>query len=684
MNYLTNVQKPLIQQVQKVNTKHSISQLKIDETDIPMRVFDALRGKKNNLIIVHSDTGTGKTVRLSEIIAQINLEKRQENESYDCVILQPFRISVKEMYQYLGVRSPNLNFGYAMRGDQKISGDDNSRLMTVGFWLEHFFANYRKNNGIVSRMIVVVDEAHDASWQTDLALRLLLFCQSEGAPIDIIISSATLDITKTLLNTKSEPLILTMPHKKANVKMNYHEKFIIPIENRKMSGQLFHEMFNKVKSSMTTYTKGDVLVLMPGQDEIECFIEALERDHYFDDINVYPLFSQMDKDDQQAAIKPDPEGKRKIIVTTNICENAITIEGIKITVDCGLRKMITIDSEGVTDLSLCLAPQSSMKQFAGRGGRLGEEGIAELLVTEKEFMQRPEYAQNEVQRNPLYSQIIKLVYNKFDVEKVLSHVKQDRIYDDIEYLVDHDCLKEIENQSFAVTDIGEIVTYLPLSVKAGRFLSEVLIQKTDMATIYVACVIAAWIDYKSTVFRRISKKPRESNFDFQLRMDELKDLQMSFYKSDCCLTMLNVWLQSWTYSENISFAKWCAKNGIYEKGLKDIQSSVNHIIASLSGMGLNVVSPNMTQHSDIADNIDSIYNELKPKLAKCFMQYTFVSSFQDNKYNKLGSFPFHKMNYHIDRSILDLYKGNLPANMIGLNVRKIGETHCVVSNIIVI
>ena len=158
----------------------------IYSTEVPSRLYEAL--KTRPLTCLCYPTGTGKTVCALETLARIVADQASPptggaGPQVIAWALMPYRVSVKEMYHYVRKLFPHHRFGYAMRGEQRTAADDQVRLMTVGYGLETLLAKYRTEGFKKSEsMLVLVDEAHDDKWQTDLALRFLLWLQRpEGA-----------------------------------------------------------------------------------------------------------------------------------------------------------------------------------------------------------------------------------------------------------------------------------------------------------------------------------------------------------------------------------------------------------------------------------------------------------------------------------------------------------------------
>ena len=649
-------------------------------TDIPNTLKLALLENLKKIIIVSAPTGFGKTVLVCYLLALINQISAEEGINITCIALMPFRVSIKEMFGYLGKLFPNLHFGYAMRGDSRISPKDNCRIMTVGYWLEQFFSQYREKGLPQERLCIMVDEAHDATWQTDLALRMLLWAQAKGSPIQIIVSSATLDISETTKTLKDETLIFSVDNKEPNVDIIFLDHYLQTINRGKITPECLKEMAKTLKNVHGKTQTGDILIMLPGQEEIDSFIQIIEKDSQFKDVAIRPLYSQLQANEIKLAIDVDSEGKRKFIISTNIVENAITIDNLSCVIDSGLRKVNKICENGISQLVIEPAAQSNLKQSFGRVGRQGSRGTAYLMMPSYEFDYRKKYAENEVHNNPLYLQIIKLAHNKLPIKEILSHVSPHRIEMDTKFLVKHGALEYGEDKdTIFVTELGKIMAHLPLSIRASHFLAYIVKNMSfDDNTLYIACVIASWIDSKSSIFFKPSRKPNEDKEVYESRLEDILELQKDFCKKDCVGTMLNVWFSSWAIPDKYKggFHGWCKDKGIFDRTLKDMNNDVNHIIRALSEIGCIVHVPTVLQCEAILEDLYVPIGNIIPAIEIAFVDWVFVKHpYLDEYY---GTNLFSSDKYNIDRNA----QTREHDKCIALGLRRISPNRIVLSNIV--
>jgi HrpA-like RNA helicase len=662
------------------------------KTTLPDHFEKSMRDEEIQICVVIAHTGSGKTIVTIYKLAEIHAGALENKVHIECYCFMPFRASIEPMHTYLGKLFPKYTFGYAMRGNANLHTNDNVRIMTTGYGIEYMMSKYRENGLTKTQQFYILDEFHDATWQTDFAFRVLIWMQNQGAPIKIIIASATLDVTETLKEVKKKNKILAINNKEADIDMIFLDEEIQALDdkNNKLSNKLNKKMIDTTVNIANTTSEGNILMMLPGQDDINAMCSTLENIAIFKNFMVYPLHSQLSREENNAAIRPDPNGQRKVIIATNIVENAITIDGILFVIDCGYRKINEIDSSGVSQLVIQKAAQSNIKQASGRAGRQGIRGKVFLMMTKDEFYQRPAFSANEVHRNPLYLQIIKLVRNHLPVSEVLSHIPLHRITFDTSFLVNNEALKYNEEGELTITPIGELIANLPLSIKAGHFLASfITTTQENNFNWYIACIVATWIDCNTSVFFRPSKKPRETVEAYEHRLDDLREKQSEFYSSDCLSTMLNVWFASWVepHQGKLQFNQWCINNGIFDKTLKEMNNLTKHIIKSLKDINIQIKEPTIDECSELYTYIEECKNAMIPYLIKTFREWVFVRRDYSDDYRMITTF-YSDTKYSIDRNIKIIYvhdaDRDLPEKILALNLKRIAPNRIIMSNIITI
>ena len=246
--------------------------------------------------------------------------------------------------------------GYRIRFDTKISENTKIEVVTEGILTRMIHSD----NALEGVGLVIFDEFHERSIHADVALALCREGQHILRPdLRIMIMSATLDMP--LLTELLQAQTATSKGRQYPVDVKYtgqQDEWMIP----ELTAQT-------VLKAVKENKEGDTLVFLPGQGEIKKCEEILRKS--LKGFMIHPLYGQLPQGKQFAAIFPNQEGKRKIVLATNIAETSLTIEGVKIVVDCGFERTSKFDPKsGLSRLETVQITKDSADQRAGRAGRL--------------------------------------------------------------------------------------------------------------------------------------------------------------------------------------------------------------------------------------------------------------------------------------------------------------------------
>jgi hypothetical protein len=176
---------------------------------------------------------------------------------------------------------------------------------------------------------------------------------------------------------------------------------------------------------------------------------------------------------------------------------------------------------------------------------------------------------------------------------------------------------EKKNEKYVVTKYGELMIDLPTSLRASHFITHVLYNISSEYW-YYAVVLAAWIDYSNSLFYRPVRKFNQSVDDYNELFKPIKEKQKTYYKEDCVKTMYNIWIKSLTFNKT----QYC-QNGIYEKSINDIESSVRAIIRCLRNKNFNIKKPTLNEMNNANSNIEIITNAFENALLVAFPEMLF-------------------------------------------------------------
>lgn len=305
-------------------------------------------------IVVQAPPGAGKSTLLP-----LSLLKANWLEGQKIIMLEPRRLAargVAERMAFLLGEKVGETVGYSIRFERKVSARTQLEVVTEGILTRRL----QQDNTLEGIGAIIFDEFHERSLQADLGLALCREVQQVLRPeLKIIVMSATFDAAA--LASILEAPVVTSEGRQYPIDMQYWPP--VPQE------PIHVQMAKTIRKALLTFEEGDILAFLPGAGEINRTATLLE-----DNINsiVYPLYGQLPFEEQQKALLPDAEGKRKVVLATSIAETSLTIEGVKIVVDSGLTRKPQFNRyTGFTRLETIEVTKDIADQRAGRAGRLG-------------------------------------------------------------------------------------------------------------------------------------------------------------------------------------------------------------------------------------------------------------------------------------------------------------------------
>jgi len=337
-------------------------------------------------ILLAAPTGAGKSTWLPlQLLQQADLPGR-------IIMLEPRRLAARNVAQRLAEQlgeQPGATVGFRMRGESCVGPQTRLEVVTEGM-LTRMLQHDPMLDGV---SLVILDEFHERSLQADLALALLLDVQ-QGLRDDlkIMLMSATLDNARLAALLPDAPLIVS-------------EGRSYPVERRYASLNTtvrFEEAVAREVAQLLRDECGSLLLFLPGVAEIERVRRELES-RISDDVDLTPLYGALPLAAQRRAILPAAQGRRKVVLATNIAETSLTIEGIRLVVDSALERSALFDARsGVTRLQTQRISQASMTQRAGRAGRL-MPGICLHLLPQEQASRAAAQSEAEILHSDLSS-----------------------------------------------------------------------------------------------------------------------------------------------------------------------------------------------------------------------------------------------------------------------------------------
>ncbi|MEA3209749.1 MAG: ATP-dependent helicase HrpB [Chthoniobacter sp.] len=348
--------------------------------------------RAHSRLVLQAPTGSGKSTQVPQIILDHGLAGDGE-----IVVLQPRRLATRMLAARVAQeRNGRLGdeVGYQIRLDRVCSTKTRIRFVTEGVLLRQMLADPRLR-GI---SVIVFDEFHERHLFGDITLARALDLQEEQrADLKLVVMSATLD-AGTLQKYLAPCDLLTSGGRTFPVEIEYLEK---PLGDGPV-WDAAAEAFERAARE----GEGDALVFMPGAYEIQRTIQAIRHTRAGTQCVVLPLHGDLPVADQDAAVARYE--KRKVIVSTNVAETSLTIDGVRIVIDGGLARMARFDPyRGINTLLVERISRASADQRAGRAGRTAP-GRCLRLWTEREHSDRPAQELPEVKRLDLAEVVLTL------------------------------------------------------------------------------------------------------------------------------------------------------------------------------------------------------------------------------------------------------------------------------------
>lgn len=414
------------------------------------------------ILVFVGETGSGKTTQIPQFILFDDLP-HFSGKLVACT--QPRRVAAMSVAQRVANELDVIlgeEVGYSIRFDDVSGPKTMLKYMTDGMLLREAMHDH----DLTRYSCIILDEAHERTLSTDILMGLLKEVALRRPDLKIVIMSATLDAQKFQRYFNDAPL-LAVPGRTHPV-----EIFYTPEPER----DYVEAALRTVLQIHATESEGDILLFLTGEEEIEdaCRKISLEADEMMREadagpLKVYPLYGTLPPAQQQRIFEPAPPAARqggrpgrKVIVSTNIAETSLTIDGIVYVVDPGFSKQ-KVYNPRIRVESLLVSPisKASAQQRAGRAGRT-RPGKCFRLYTETAFKKELiEQTYPEILRSNLANTVLEL--KKLGIDDLVHFDLMDppapetlmRALEELNYLA---CLDDDGN----LTALGKLASEFPL------------------------------------------------------------------------------------------------------------------------------------------------------------------------------------------------------------------------------
>ena len=478
-----------------------LTDLPVEEVVPQVRAALAERG----VAVLSASPGAGKTT-----VVPLRLLDEPWLDGRKIVVLEPRRIAARaaarRMASLLGER-PGETVGFRTRTDRAIGDSTRIEVVTEGILTRRL----QRDPELADVGLLIFDEFHERSLQADLGLALALDVRAALRPdLAVLVMSATLDVDRVaeLVGADGGPApTIDAPGRAFPVEVAWEP----PARVDRIEDAV-------VDSTLRALSRhdGDALVFMAGASGIRRVVDRL-RSSVDGDVDVRPLFGALTPAEQDAAIQPSPPGRRKVVVSTDIAESSLTVDGVRIVVDAGQRRIMRQDGRtGMGRLLTTMNSRASADQRTGRAGRQAP-GHAVRLWSQSEHANRPAFEQPEIRLGDVTGLVLELAVWGADIEQLALLDRPDAATLDAarSLLVDLGAL----DADGRATAKGRAMSGLPVHPR----LASVLVEHRDGPDAWTACVVAAALEGDDVLRGRIDERPT----DVALRVGLIGDAERS-------------------------------------------------------------------------------------------------------------------------------------------------------------
>ncbi|KAJ5468878.1 hypothetical protein N7475_006630 [Penicillium sp. IBT 31633x] len=531
--------------------------------------------QQSQILVFVGETGSGKTTQIPQFVLYDDLPQTQ-GKMVACT--QPRRVAAMSVAQRVAAEMDvklGEEVGYSIRFEDMTGPKTIMKYMTDGMLLREAM-----NDHNLSRYsTIMLDEAHERTMATDILMGLLKEVVVRRPDLKIIIMSATLDAQKFQRYFMDAPL-LAVPGRTHPVEIFYTPE---PEQD------YVEAAVRTVLQIHATEPEGDILLFLTGEEEIEDAARkiALEGDEMVREadagpIKVYPLYGSLPPHMQQRIFDPAPSPRRpggrpgrKVIVSTNIAETSLTIDGIVYVVDPGFSKQ-KIYNPRIRVESLLVSPisKASAQQRAGRAGRT-RPGKCFRLYTEGAFKKELiESTYPEILRSNLSSTVLEL--KKLGVDDLVHFDLMDppapetlmRALEELNYLA---CLDDDGN----LTPLGRLASEFPLDPA----LAVMLISSPEFYCSNEILSITALLSVPQVFVRPAAQRKRA---------DEMKNLFA--HPDGDHLTMLNVYHAYRSDDAQMNAKQWCHDHFLSLRSLQSADNVRSQLLRIMEREDLEMIS----------------------------------------------------------------------------------------------
>lgn len=543
----------------------------IDYKNLPVyaqkqKILDCL--ENNQVVIVESPTGSGKTTQIPVILYEAGYATNGI-----IGVTQPRRIAALSISEFiskqLGTTYPGL-VGYKMRFEDQTNQDTRIKIMTDGILLQEM----KLDPWLSKYSVLMIDEAHERSLNIDFVLGLVKRVLKERKDFHVIVSSATMN-TQVFSEYFDNAPIVSIDTVTYPVSLIYDP---IPggstTATEAGSEAILSKISNTVERVLDNGDDGGILIFLPGEKIIKDCCNRLSHMPYARKLHILPLYGRLPKEEQERVFEEPPEGRKKVVISTNIAETSVTISDITTVIDSGLAKLNFYSPRTFTSsLIETSVSKASSNQRKGRAGRT-QSGTCYRLYGRQDFEARELYTREEIYRTDLSEVVLRMaelgITDFYNFDFIASPGKEGIIG-----AVDTLNMLGALDEDNCLSAIGKIMVKFPLEPRISRIIVEAIMRYPDV--IDKAVIAASFLSTNSPFVL-----PPNEEMEARKAHHRFRDIQGDF------VTYLNIFN---AYKQSDNREKFCKKNYLDERVMAEIDN-INYQLTEIVGdhMGIPVVS----------------------------------------------------------------------------------------------
>ncbi|NWZ59808.1 DHX34 helicase, partial [Haliaeetus albicilla] len=507
---------------------------------------------QNQVVVIAGDTGCGKSTQVPQFLLAAGYSH--------VACTQPRRIACISLAKRVGFESLHQygnQVGYQIRFESTRSPATKIVFLTEGLLLRQV----QREPTLPGYHVLIADEVHERHLHSDFLLGVLRRLLPARPDLKLVLMSATINIRLFSGYFGSAP-VLQVPGRIFPISVIYQP---IPKEEASVVGKLgkserldplpYLRVLQAIDHKYPPEERGDLLVFLSGVAEIGAVLEAAQAyAAHTQRWIVLPLHSTLSVAEQDKVFDVPPPGVRKCILSTNIAETSVTIDGVRFVLDSGKVKEMSYDPQGkLQRLQEFWISRASAEQRKGRAGRTGP-GVCYRLYAESDYDAFSPYPVPEIQRVALDALVLQLKSMGLGDPRTFPFLEpppSSSLEMAVRYLKDQGALDEAED----LTPIGNLLAQLPVDVVVGKML--VLGALFGLAE--PTLTVAAALSVQSPFLRPAHPNPDCATARRPLESPHGDPLTL--------LNVFNEWVQQVKSERSGSSRKWCRRRGLEEHRL---------------------------------------------------------------------------------------------------------------------